>query len=128
MPRAERETLGVVFCLRVRELPGQSRPIRVSRSRTSLQREIKARTSPAPSLLGKFREELNIGNEALESSVDSTEANLSELINKDGRRSPNILDVDSGRRSARGEFFNVLFYRLCVYFSLAKIFFPPFLI
>lgn len=44
---------------------------------------------PSPPLRDIARR-LNIGNEALEFSVDSSEANLSELTNKDDQRSPNI--------------------------------------
>lgn len=90
----------------------KSSDYRVSRSRTSLQREIKAWAllplPPNPSR--DIPRGLNIGNEALEPpSVNISEANLSELTNKDGRRSPNILDADFRRQSAHGEFFNVPF-------------------
>ncbi|KYQ51133.1 hypothetical protein ALC60_09781, partial [Trachymyrmex zeteki] len=68
---------------------------------------------------------LNIGNEALELSVDSSEANLSELTNKDGQRSSNIPSMwipDVGVPVANFSMF--FFHRLCAtnaYFSLAKI-------
>jgi len=111
MSHAERETLGVVFCLRSRTT-GQSRPIIEFREvgrRYSVKLKPGFSSLPSPSP----RDGLNIGNEALESSVDSSEANLSELTNKDGpasSRYPRI--ANSRRRSACGTFFNVLFSSL----------------
>lgn len=109
MLRAERETPGVVFCLRSRTT-GQSRPIIEFRE---VGRRHSVKLKPGllpllPSLLGRISRGLNIGNEAL----DSSEANLSELTNKDGRRSPNILDANTRCRDGRREFFNVPFSSL----------------
>ncbi|TGZ48001.1 hypothetical protein DBV15_05756 [Temnothorax longispinosus] len=102
VPHTERETPQSGFLSSFADYRAKSSDYRVSRSRTSLQREIKARASPLSLVHHPPRDiprGLNIGNEALESSVDSSKANLSELTNKDGRRSPNILNMDSRRRT-----------------------------
>lgn len=65
MPYVSKEKLRVVFRLRS-ERPAKSYDYRVSRSRTSLQREIKAGLPPQDIPRG-----LNIGNEALEGLADS---------------------------------------------------------
>lgn len=94
MLHAEKRNSRSGFLSSFADYRAKSSDYRVSRSRTSLQREIKARASPpaAPSPRDISRG-LNIGNEAL----DSSEANLLELTNKDGRRSPNTLDANSRR-------------------------------
>ncbi|EGI60982.1 hypothetical protein G5I_10744 [Acromyrmex echinatior] len=73
------------FSVFVCRLPGQSRPIIEFREvgrRYSVKLKLRFLLLPPPPLRD-IPQRLNIGNEALELSVDSSEANLSELTNKD---------------------------------------------